>query len=168
MRLLFACAVAVALVALPARGLAIEPSRTNGSELVAVGGPADGTTVRFEGEVISEALAGGAEHVWVNVLSDGVAVGVWMPEAMTDDLQVFGDWQHVGDRVAVTGVFNAACDEHGGDLDVHVTELELVARGTERERPVAWWKLGFVAAGTALALYGYRRMRRREEEWLDG
>ncbi|MDO8847434.1 MAG: hypothetical protein Q7W51_03465 [Coriobacteriia bacterium] len=155
----------VALVALPARGIAVEVvSRTSAAELVSAESGLDGSTVTFEGEVVSEVLAGGRGHVWVNVLSDGVAIGVWAPAELADDLEVFGDWGHNGDRVVVTGTFNQACDVHGGDLDVHATSVELLERGSERHHPAAFWKLGVGAGGIVLGLLGHRRMRRREED----
>lgn len=157
--------LALVLAAAPARGLAIEPSAlTDVSELTSGDTRLDGDTVQVEGEVISELLAGGEGHVWANVLSGTTAIGIWMPEEMGSDIEVFGNWKHTGDIIAVTGVFNAACDRHGGDLDIHATDVTLLTRGSERQHPVSYWKLG-VSAAAALAAYGgYRRMRRVEEE----
>lgn len=155
----------VAMIALPARGIAAEVStRTSAAALASAASGLDGESVTLEGEVVSEALNGGEGHVWVNVLSDGVAIGVWAPEAFAADLEVFGDWGHTGDRVKVTGVLNEACDAHGGDLDVHATSITLLERGTERQHPVSFWKLGVGLAGISLALLGHRRMRRLEED----
>jgi hypothetical protein len=156
--------LAIALVAMPASGLAMATvTRTTGAELASAESGLEGATVELEGEVISERLAGGKDHVWVNVLSDGVAIGVWAPEAITRDLAVFGDWGHTGDTVLVTGVFREGCDEHGGDLDVHADELTLLERGIEREHPVSLWKFGIGIGGLAVAYTAVRRMRRAEE-----
>lgn len=155
----------VALFALPARGIAAEvSSRTSAAALASAASGLDGESVTLEGEVISEVLDGGEGHVWVNVLSEGVAIGVWAPEALAAELEVFGDWGHTGDRVMVTGVFSEACDTHGGDLDVHATSITLLERGTERQHPISFWKLGVGLAGVSLALLGHRRMRRLEED----
>lgn len=139
------------------------PVETDGPEIISMTSGLDGATIAFEGEVVSEALAGGDGHVWVNVLSDGTAIGIWMPVEMTDDLEVFGDWGNTGDVVRVVGILNEGCDQHGGDLDVHAASLELVKRGSERENPYDLWKLGVGLAGLVLAGVGYRRMRRSEE-----
>lgn len=168
MKHLLVIALALTLSAIPARGLAVEPSSLTGGDLVSGDASLDGTTVRLEGEVISEQLAGGEGHVWVNVLFGDAAIGVWMPEEMAADIEVLGDWQHVGDTVAVTGVFHVACDQHGGDLDIHATDVTLLERGSEQRRPVAYWKLGVAAAGALVAYLGYRRIRRAEEERVDG
>lgn len=83
--------VVLGFVSLPVRGFAIEPvTETTGAELASMTSGLDGQLVRFEGEVISETLDGGQGHVWVNVLSEGVAIGVWMPADMAGELEVFG------------------------------------------------------------------------------
>ena len=154
----------VTLAAVPARGLAIQPAvETDGAELASARSGLDGQAVTFVGEVVSETLAGGAGHVWVNVLSEGVAIGVWMPETLAERLEVFGRFSHTGDIVRVTGVLNEGCDQHGGDLDVHAIALEVLRSGERRERPVEWWKLGAGLGGLALAYLGWRRLRRIEE-----
>ena len=165
MRHLCAALLTLALVCVPARGLAIEPGTlTDGTELASATSGLNGEIVRFEGEVISERLRGGEGHVWVNVLSEGSAIGVWAPEELAADLQVLGDWKHTGDLVSVTGVFHEACDVHGGDLDVHASEIVLLERGSTREHSAEWWKLGVALSGVVVGYYGYRRMRRVEEE----
>lgn len=162
--LVTAC-LAFVLAAVPARGVALEaPVETSGPALTSMSEVADGTVVAFEGELISEVLAGGDGHVWINVLSKGTGIGVWMPRELASDLEVFGDWSHTGDIVRVTGVLNEACDRHGGDLDVHASSLELVARGTRHERPWAWWKALGGLGGAIVAYVGYRTMRRQEDE----
>jgi len=155
----------MALFAMPARGIAAEVSaQTSAAALTSAASGLDGASVTLEGEVVSEVLDGGEGHVWVNVLSEGVAIGVWAPEGSVADLEVFGDWGHTGDRVRVTGVFSEACDTHGGDLDVHATSITLLERGVPRQHPVSFWKLGVGLAGVSLALLGHRRMRRLEED----
>lgn len=124
----------------------------------------DGERVVLEGECVSEALYGGRDHVWVNVLSNGTAIGVWMPQELAAELGVVGTWKNTGDVVRVVGVFNEACDQHGGDLDVHAETLALLRPGERRDRPVSWWKLAVGLAGGVAAYVGWRRMRRVEEE----
>lgn len=136
---------------------------STGPELVTAGSGLDGVEVTFEGEVVSEALAGGQGHVWLNVLSDGVAIGVWMPEEMAEVVGVFGTWSHDGDIVRVTGVLNEACDAHGGDLDIHAATVDVVAPGAPREHPVQYWKLVAGLAALAAAYAIVRQAWRREE-----
>mgnify|MGYP001036317191 FL=1 len=163
-RLTLIVALTVALVSVPARGMAIQPAReTDGAELSSMASGLDGSRVTLTGEVVSERLAGGDGHVWVNVLSGGVAIGVWMPDQLAADLEVFGSFSHTGDIVRVTGVLNEGCDAHGGDLDVHAESVELLVRGEPRSLPAEWWKLAVGIGGLAVAYAGWRRLRRSEE-----
>jgi len=158
----------LAVIVSPALAMAAEPVYdTTGPEIASSGSGLDGAIVRFEGEVVSEPLFGGQGHVWVNVLSEGTAIGVWMPDEMTAEIEVFGRYSHTGDIVRVTGRLSEACDEHGGDLDVHAESLELIERGERREHAVEWWKLGVGLVGLVVAYAGWRRMRRKDEgaEW---
>ncbi|MHB1135402.1 MAG: hypothetical protein ACYCXR_02930 [Coriobacteriia bacterium] len=159
MRNLLKLALVLAFVcALPSHAFGL-----TGADLVAAGNGLDGSSVTFEGEVVSEALAGGRDHVWVNVLSGGVAVGVWMPVAMADDIGSFGTYSQNGDIVRVTGILSEACDVHGGDLDVHASEIVVLRPGTPREHPVQSWKLLAGLVGLAGAYAIVRRAWRREE-----
>jgi hypothetical protein len=97
------------------------------------------------------------------VLSGDTAIGVWMSADLAENVEVFGSWSHTGDTVSVTGVFSEACDVHGGDLDIHATELTVVERGSERHHPVSFWKLGLAFGGLAIAFVSLRRSRRIED-----
>ncbi len=41
-----------------------------------------------------------------------------------------------GDTVYVKGIFNRACKEHGGDLDIHAYQIKILKRGYEIEEKV--------------------------------
>lgn len=152
----------LAVMTLPAFAFAAD-ARATGPSLASAESGLSGQVVRLEGEVISERLYGGQGHVWVNVLSEGTAIGVWMPEELASDLDVLGTWRYTGDRVQVTGTFNEACDQHGGDLDIHAASVVLLEHGSERDQPVSLWKLAVAAIAFIVAWLGYRRMRRVEE-----
>lgn len=119
----------------------------------------DGATVRFSGEVVSEALRADETHVWLNVSGDGVAMGVYLPAEMADKVTTFGDYAHSGDVVEIVGVYHEACDEHGGDMDVHATELTLITPGTEREQRPQLWKGVVGVVGLIVAFTQSRRPR---------
>ncbi|MHB1322923.1 MAG: hypothetical protein ACYC6J_06930 [Coriobacteriia bacterium] len=168
MRFLVAVLLAVAVAVLPAQAAALQTPVTTGVvDLTGSESGLDGAAVVFEGEVVSELLAGGPGHGWLNVLDGGMALGVWLPNEMAREVRAFGDWKSSGDVVRVTGTFNQVCAEHGGDMDVHATALVVLDRGEERTRPVSYWKLAIVGAGALVALFGYRRLRRAEQEGLD-
>lgn len=88
----------------------------------------DGQTVTVSGEAIGEAMERG-DHAWVNINDGTNAMGIWMPLDDIQNIKVFGDYKHLGDQLQVTGVFNQACVEHGGDVDVHSDSITVVAAG---------------------------------------
>lgn len=123
----------------------------------------DGKTVALEGEVIGEALHADEGGVWLSVLSAETAMGVFIPAGMAEPITTFGDYKHTGDTVRVVGEFNRACNQHGGDMDIHAESLIVVAPGERREHPVELWKFGlaFLGFATAGASYAYTRWKRR-------
>lgn len=107
----------------------------------------DGMTVTFEGEAIGEAMVRG-DHAWIHINDDAYfeknveegaplegqnsGMPVWIRADLARAIGTFGDYKHEGDVVRVTGVFHAACPDHGGDTDIHADTLEIVRQG----RPV--------------------------------
>ncbi len=123
----------------------------------------DGTSVTFEGEAIGEALHADNGGVWLSVLSDGTALGVYLPADQAEVIETYGDYNHTGDTVRVSGEYHRACKQHGGDMDIHATSIEVVARGSVQEHPIDSRKAiiaaaGFVVAGASAA---YARRKRR-------
>ena len=88
----------------------------------------DGQTITVTGEAIGEALERG-DHAWVNINDGTNAMGIWMPLDDAQRIKVFGDYKHHGDQLQITGVFNQACAEHGGDVDIHSDSITVVAVG---------------------------------------
>lgn len=140
-------------------------SRT-AADTVLLGAKSNGETVTFEGEAIGEALRAEGGHKWVNVLSGGTALGVVMTSEQVALIQRFGRYQSVGDTVEVTGVYNVGCDEHGGEIDVHATQVTVIEAGYHDPEPPHLWQLGvsvgLFAAATVTALR-FRQARRRYE-----
>jgi hypothetical protein len=168
--LLGAVLLAAAALAQPARAVGATPPPAgvlSGADVVALPPGRDGETITLQGEAIGDVLRAGAGHSWVNLLSDGVAVGVWMPSRDAALVSTLGDFRHQGDTLQVTGVFNAACDQHGGDLDVHAEKVTVVAGGERTTRPVTPWKVvvAVAVAGTALTQAIVAARRRRQSRW---
>ncbi len=112
----------------------------------------DGRRVTIQGEAIGEDLRAGPDYRWVNLLGESVAVGVYMHEMDAGLIDSYGSYKSTGDIVRVTGTLNFACDEHGGDLDVHAEIVEVVEEGQPVSRDLDLWKLLVVAV--ALAVFG--------------
>jgi len=102
----------------------------------------DGVEVAYLGEVVGVVMDRGSNG-WVNVHDGDYAIGVYAPAEMLDKIRFFGDYHQKGDIVEVTGVFHRACQEHGGDMDIHATSVEVVGRGYVLEHPVSMSKVFF-------------------------
>jgi hypothetical protein len=186
--LLLAIVVASAFTAAPAfaQEAVIPPNRPDSAELVnKMNVPGDvtkglywnGKAVTFHGEAIGEVMVRG-DYAWIHLNDDAYmvknveegaklggynsGVAVWLPAALTKRIDTYGDYQHEGSIVEVKGTFNAACKEHGGDLDIHATSLEVMVLGHPVVDPVPSWKavLAVVLAAIAGLLFWLERKYR--------
>jgi len=137
----------------------------------------NGKTVTFHGEAIGEVMVRG-DYAWIHLNDDaymiknveeGAKLGgynsgmaVWIPSAQTKTIDTYGDYQHEGSIVEIEGVFNGACKEHGGDMDIHATSLKVLREGHVVADPTPPWKaiLAVVLAVAAGALYWAERKYR--------
>lgn len=85
-------------------------------------------TVVYEGEVIGEVMVRG-EFAWINVNDGKVAIGVWLPKDKTLDILYTGSYKSKGDWIEITGTFQQACSQHGGDLDIHANQIKKISAG---------------------------------------
>lgn len=90
----------------------------------------DGKSVVYEGEVIGDIMKRG-DFAWMNINDGRNAIGIWVNASLVKDISYTGSYKSVGDRVEVTGVFNRACPEHGGDLDIHSQAIRKTAPGRQ-------------------------------------
>jgi hypothetical protein len=121
----------------------------------------DKKTIMIEAEVILEVLERG-DHAWINVNDGTNAIGVYLPIEMTEEIKVFGDYDHRGDIVSITGVFSRNCDEHGGEIDIHATSVNIVERGFVVKHEIPMWKWAVTMFGVAfssLLLISHRRRK---------
>ena len=58
------------------------------------------------------------------------------------------------------GTFNAACAQHGGDMDIHATELRRVLPGRHAIDYVRFWKIALAIGLSLLALVLWQAERR--------
>jgi len=124
----------------------------------------DGTIVTFRGEVIGVITRG--DYAWVNILDNGVAIGVWCRAGDARKVSVVGDYRHIGDNVELVGTFHMACPEHGGDLDIHADSFTVVAAGLELDRPPSLLLVALSAAFVVAAIFTVFSLRhiRKERE----
>lgn len=88
----------------------------------------DQQTVIIQAEAIGEVLERG-EHAWINVNDGGNAIGVYLTIDQAQQVKVFGGYANIGDTVKVIGIFNRACVEHGGEMDIHAASITVIKAG---------------------------------------
>lgn len=88
----------------------------------------DGKLVTYRGEAVTAVMKRG-DHGWVNVNDGDNAIGVWAKRSALDQIKLVGDYKGKGDILEVAGIFNRACQEHGGDLDIHADTIAVIRSG---------------------------------------
>jgi hypothetical protein len=96
----------------------------------------DGKTVSYRGEVIGEVMVRG-DYSWLHVNDGIIAIGIWAPKTMVQGVLYAGDYHKKGDIVEVLGIFHRSCSEHGGDLDIHASEIKTITPGNLVIRPIS-------------------------------
>jgi len=99
----------------------------------------DEKNITIQAEAIGEVLERGS-YAWINVNDGSNAIGVWLKLEETQTLEYFGDYFHHGDIVRIKGVFNRACVEHGGELDIHAFNIEIIEEGHPVLYEISSWK----------------------------
>ena len=136
-------------------------------------------TITFHGEAVGEVMVRG-DYAWIHLNDDayeeknveeGAKLGgynsgmaVWVPAGLTKQIDSYGDYKHEGSIVEIQGTFNAACKEHGGDMDIHATSLRVIRPGHEVVDQVMLWKVLLAIALVLVAAglwYFDRRTRNR-------
>lgn len=145
---------------------AVSPNKPSSADLVEQPKVWDGKAVTFRGEAIAEAMVRG-DMAWLHLNDDGYhlenveegsglqgynsGMPVWLPAGLAGQVETFGDYKHQGEVVEVRGIFNAACAVHGGDMDIHATELRRVLAGRRVNYRVHPWKIAVAIALSLLA-----------------
>jgi hypothetical protein len=115
----------------------------------------DGKEVTVQGEAIGEPLPRG-DDCWIN-MSDGTnAIGIWMKASDAQKIIRFGDYKNKGDVIRVTGIFNRACVEHGGEADIHNNSMFIVQKGAPVKEQIPTAKIiaaAFLLIFTLSALF---------------
>lgn len=102
----------------------------------------DGKEVVYLGEVVGGVMKRGSS-AWVNVHDGDYAIGVYASAELLNDTLISGDYYHKGDMIEITGIFHRACNEHGGESDIHARSVRLIARGYAIEHPISMSKVFF-------------------------
>ena len=95
----------------------------------------DKKEIVYSGEVIGDIMKRG-QNCWINISDGDNAIGIWADESLAENIEYKGSYKYIGDEVKVTGIFNKACPEHGGDLDIHAQKIEITRKGYINKRPI--------------------------------
>jgi hypothetical protein len=109
----------------------------------------DAKEVSFVGEVIGEIMSRG-EYVWINVNDGKNAIGIWIKKELIKGISYTGSYKAKGDLVEITGRFNRACREHGGDLDIHAQSINKISSGNKTHHVLATKAIRFALVLTCL------------------
>ena len=85
----------------------------------------DNKTVSYRGEVIGDIMVRG-DYAWLHVNDGIIAIGIWVPRTMVQEIRYAGDYHKNGDIVEVSGMFHRSCLEHGGDLELLRRDVVLI------------------------------------------
>lgn len=127
------------------------------NDLIEMGKELDGKEVSIQGEVIGERMDRG-DYSWININDGTNAIGIWIRKSEAVKLTNYGNYDYLGDTVRITGIFDRDCIEHGGEADIHSSEMVIIKKGYQvhediSESKVAVTILLAVIAGALLLLY---------------
>ena len=122
----------------------------------------DGKIVTYEGEVIGDIMARG-EYAWINVNDGQNAIGIWLDKNLTREISYTGSYRFRGDWLEISGVFQRACLEHGGDLDIHAQAIRKVRQGRQIIEKLNMSKrsLAFVLLGVLCLVWILKQLKRK-------
>jgi len=105
-------------------------SFTDINELIEKAKEYNGQEVTIQGEAIGESMKRG-NNSWININDGTNAIGIWLDRDIAEEILFYGNYKCKGDTVKITGIFNRACKEHGGEADLHSSSFEIVKNGYE-------------------------------------
>ena len=132
----------------------------SGKELIENARDYDLKAVTLEGEVIGDIMCRG-QYCWVNLNDGSAAIGVWLPKERAKIIKYKGSYKQTGDWLRVTGVFNRACQQHSGQLDIHADEIKKVKQGKTIPEKVSLNKrnLAIVLLGVLCIVWIFSRLK---------
>jgi hypothetical protein len=134
---------------------------TNYNDFIENGKALDSKLIEIKGETIKESMRRG-EYAWINISDGSNAMGIWLKNEEADKIKTFGNYKFKGDIVKVSGIFNRACSEHGGDMDIHGERLTIEEKGYKVDRHLNNSKViaSIALSAATLVLFGVYYVRR--------
>jgi len=123
----------------------------------------DKTEVTVQGEAIGEIMNRG-EYSWVNINDGTNAIGIKLKTTDAQKIAYYGDYKNQGDLIRVTGIFNRACPEDGGETDIHGESVQIVKAGGPVTESVPLPKVIMAVSLTACAAAAVLLLKKRIHE----
>lgn len=123
------------------------------SELIDKGKEYNSQILTVKGEAVGELLERG-EYSFLNINDGTSAMGIYLKTKDGEMVKYYGNYHNIGDTVRVKGVFNRACKEHGGDMDIHCNSMEIVSNGHGRTHDISKWKINIILVLSPFLFYG--------------
>lgn len=111
----------------------------------------DTKEVTVTGEVIGERMDRG-NNSWVNINDGTNAIGIWISKMDVEKINNYGNYDYEGDTVKITGTFNRACKEHGGEADLHNKSIEIIEDGHLVKEEISFAKIMIAAVLSIITL----------------
>lgn len=121
------------------------------NDLIENGKNFDKKNISINGEAIGEALTRG-DYTWININDSTNAIGVYMRTSDAKNVVNYGGFNKIGDTLQVKGVFNRACKEHGGDMDIHAKSVDIIRKGNNVVNKIYSNKIEILILSTAILL----------------
>ena len=109
---------------------------SNFTELIENSKKIDNSNITLKGEAIGEAMNRG-KYSWVNISDGSTAMGIWIKYEQAQSIKNFGKYGYKGDIIEINGTFNRACKDHGGDMDIHASSIEIIDSGGSITIPIS-------------------------------
>jgi hypothetical protein len=132
---------------------------SNFTELIENSKKIDSSKITLQGEAIGECMNRG-KYSWVNISDGSTAMGIWLQKEQAQSIKNFGKYGYKGDIVGITGTFNRACVDHGGDMDIHATSVKIIDVGGRVTIPISnnkKWIALILTVITLTLIFSYRK-----------
>ncbi|MGL5348794.1 MAG: hypothetical protein ACRDA3_15705 [Peptostreptococcaceae bacterium] len=121
------------------------------NDLIENGKDFDKNNISITGEAIGEALDRG-EYTWININDTTNAIGIYMSTSDAKNVANYGGFNKIGDTIEVKGIFNRACKEHGGDMDIHAKSVDIIKQGNKVDTKIDLNKIMLLVLSTVILL----------------
>lgn len=121
------------------------------NDLIESGKELDKSNITISGEAIGEALGRG-DYTWLNINDTTNAIGVYMSTDDANKVKTYGGFNEKGDIIEVKGIFNRACKEHGGDMDIHASKVIIKEEGKQIVNNIDFNKIFLLLISSAILL----------------